>query len=172
MGRHPIDATTSHLMTNVLVISELTHKPGSVQSNHLSGTIVTDRLKQPTRIPNAGRAVHIHAWIPIWPCSEWGLPCHECYHPRGELLPHPFTLTSQCEAVCFLLHWPWACAPQALPGTLPDGARTFLCNLKKITAIACVSSGGIIRIIDGLARGQRRHLVSVELEAVFPLVVD
>src|ERR1700689_3313529 len=26
----------------------------------------------------------------------------------------------------FLLHFPWARAPQALPGTLPDGARTFL----------------------------------------------
>jgi len=32
-------------------------------------------------------------WIPIWPCSEWGLPCHPCYHGRGALLPHPFTLT-------------------------------------------------------------------------------
>ena len=30
-------------------------------------------------------------------------------------------------AVCFLWHFPWACAPQALPGTLPCGARTFLC---------------------------------------------
>src|SRR5580692_7283244 len=26
----------------------------------------------------------------------------------------------------FLLHFPWAHAPQVLPGTLPDGARTFL----------------------------------------------
>ena len=30
------------------------------------------------------------------------------------------------EAVCFLWHFPWARAPQALPGTLPFGARTFL----------------------------------------------
>jgi hypothetical protein len=29
-------------------------------------------------------------------------------------------------AVCFLWHFPWARAPQALPGTLPCGARTFL----------------------------------------------
>lgn len=29
-------------------------------------------------------------------------------------------------AVYFLLHFPWARAPQALPGTLPCGARTFL----------------------------------------------
>ena len=29
-------------------------------------------------------------------------------------------------AVCFLLHFPWAHAPQALPGASPCGARTFL----------------------------------------------
>ena len=29
-------------------------------------------------------------------------------------------------AVYFLLHFPWARAPQALPGILPCGARTFL----------------------------------------------
>jgi hypothetical protein len=29
-------------------------------------------------------------------------------------------------AVYFLLHLPWACAPQTLSGTLPCGARTFL----------------------------------------------
>src|SRR5690606_12147973 len=28
--------------------------------------------------------------------------------------------------VCSLLHFPWAHAPQVLPGTLPCGARTFL----------------------------------------------
>lgn len=33
------------------------------------------------------------------------------------------------EAVCFLWHFPWARAPQALPGTLPAGARTFLPGL-------------------------------------------
>src|SRR5262249_39641278 len=27
-----------------------------------------------------------------WPCSDWGLPCHDCYQSRGELLPHLFTL--------------------------------------------------------------------------------
>ncbi len=28
-----------------------------------------------------------------WPCSGWSLPCPECYHPGGALLPHLFTLT-------------------------------------------------------------------------------
>jgi len=30
---------------------------------------------------------------PIWPCSDWGLPCRDRYRPRGGLLPHRFTLT-------------------------------------------------------------------------------
>src|SRR5687767_11580866 len=30
---------------------------------------------------------------PIWPCSDWGLPCRRCYQRRGGLLPHRFTLT-------------------------------------------------------------------------------
>ena len=37
--------------------------------------------------------------IPIWSCSGWGLPCHWCYHQRGALLPHHFTLT--CEGGIF-----------------------------------------------------------------------
>ena len=63
---------------------------------------------------------------PIWSCSGWGLPCHRCCHRRGALLPHLFTLARAWRAVCFLWHFPWARAPQALPGTLPCGARTFL----------------------------------------------
>src|SRR5262249_8939498 len=46
----------------------------------------------------------------------------ECCHRRGALLPHPFTLTASFTggvAVYFLLHFPWARAPQALPGALP-----------------------------------------------------
>jgi len=30
-------------------------------------------------------------------------------------------------AVCSLWHCPWTRVPQALPGALPSGARTFLC---------------------------------------------
>src|SRR5690625_921760 len=47
---------------------------------------------------------------------------------RGALLPHPFTLACarRPSAVCSLLHWPSVHTAQALPGTLPCGARTFL----------------------------------------------
>lgn len=32
--------------------------------------------------------------LPVWFCSQWGLPCR-CGHPhRGALLPHHFTLTA------------------------------------------------------------------------------
>jgi hypothetical protein len=31
--------------------------------------------------------------FPIWSCSVWGFACHDCYQPRGALLPHLFTLT-------------------------------------------------------------------------------
>src|SRR5215218_6844248 len=33
--------------------------------------------------------------LPIWPCSVRGFACHPCYHERGALLPHLFTLTSR-----------------------------------------------------------------------------
>ena len=52
---------------------------------------------------------------------------------RGALLPHRFTLTTHVlrrrSAVYSLLHCPSAHAAQALPGTLPYGARTFLAVL-------------------------------------------
>ena len=50
--------------------NESADKPGSVVGNHSSGSCVTAVLKQPTRIQCGP-----HRWIPIWPCSEWGLPC-------------------------------------------------------------------------------------------------
>ena len=43
------------------------------------------------------------------------------FHPY-----RPAGLRRPTLAVCFLLHFPWALAPQALPGALPCGARTFL----------------------------------------------
>ena len=53
-----------------------------------------------------------------------------CCQTRGALLPHRFTLATHVlrhrSAVCSLLHFPSARAAQALPGTLPCGARTFL----------------------------------------------
>ncbi len=61
----------------------------------------------PQRLGRGGRPS-----LPIWPCSGWGLPCHDHCWPRGGLLPHPFTLacslgrTLGSSAVCSLLHCP------------------------------------------------------------------
>jgi len=112
---------------------ELADKPGSVVDNHSSGIYVTVYLKQPTREPHGP-----HDCSPIWSCSGWGLPCHWCCHQRGALLPHHFNLTCApsggmgSSAVYFLWHFPSACAAQALPGTLPYGARTFLQKMASI----------------------------------------
>ncbi|VXB98548.1 conserved hypothetical protein [Luteimonas sp. 9C] len=58
-----------------------------------------------------------------------GFAVPACYQARGALLPHHFTLATHPEESfggIFLLHFPSARAAQALPGTLPCGARTFL----------------------------------------------
>ena len=79
-------------------------------------------------LPGSARGSALHpcskegGCFPIWPCSRWGLPCQPCYQGRGALLPHRFTLAvpglaTWTWAVCSLLHFPWARAPQALPGT-------------------------------------------------------
>src|SRR4026207_809979 len=57
--------------------------------------------------------------------------CRRC----GGLLPHRFTLTP-CVAVCFLWPGPSPCSAQALPGSLPGGARTFLERLTTPATIA------------------------------------
>src|SRR6267378_5143873 len=83
---------------------------------------VASHLTRPTRSSDDPGRVSLL----IWPCSDWGLPCHACYQARGGLLPHRFTLTLGQRAVCFLWPVPSPCGAQALPGSLPSGARTFL----------------------------------------------
>ena len=74
------------------------------------------------------------ARFPIWSCSRWGLPCHRVLPPARCALTAPFhpylPVMRPTSAVYFLLHCPWARAPQVLPGTLLCGARTFLCKLR------------------------------------------
>jgi len=57
-------------------------------NDHSSRHYVTIALKRPTR-ESCGQ----HGYSLIWSCSWWGLPCHQCYHWCGALLPHHFTLT-------------------------------------------------------------------------------
>jgi CheY-like chemotaxis protein len=72
-------------------------KPGSVaqpevalglRGDHSSATTVTGRLLRPTL--GLGRATLQRP--STWPCSGWGLPCHNRCRLRGGLLPRLFTL--------------------------------------------------------------------------------
>lgn len=65
-------------------------------------------------------------WIPIWSCFRWGLPCHVLLPDMRCALTAPFHPYHINMAVYSLLHFPLAYATQALPGTLPYEARTFL----------------------------------------------
>jgi hypothetical protein len=37
--------------------------------------------------------------LPVWSCSQWGLPCQTGHPVRGALLPHHFTLTARRQVV-------------------------------------------------------------------------
>ena len=101
------------------------NKPGSVEGNHSSGIAVTGYLEQPTREPVRIRRL-ARGRTPLFGLAPGGVyRAASCYQSRGALLPHLFTLTGK-PAVYFLWHFPWARAPQALPGALSEGARTFL----------------------------------------------
>ena len=105
-------------------VAEPADKPGPVVDSHSSRRIVTDTLKQPTRRHRGPR----HR-LPIWPCSRWGLPCRSvaglAVRSYRTVSPLP-RIPKDRSAVCSLLHFPSARAAQALPGTVPCGARTFL----------------------------------------------
>src|SRR6185312_13598029 len=94
------------------------------RDSHSSRPVVTGGLKRPTRERRGLR----HR-SPIWSCFGWGLPCRSVArlavgsYPTVSPLPDPLAGPS---AVYSLLHFPSARAAQALPGTLPFEARTFL----------------------------------------------
>src|SRR5260370_13995912 len=91
--------------------------------------LASPSLARSSDVPGGfGRAVLRR--LPIWSCSVRGFACHPCYHERGALLPHLFTLTrlrsqepfgpaSFGAAVSFLCHCPSGCPDRALPGALP-----------------------------------------------------
>jgi len=103
---------------------QMAYKPGSVSTKWWWSFILGLCHHKPlATYPNSIKR-DVYITIPIWFCSQWGLPCQICYHIRGALLPHLFTLTIM--AVYFLWHFPWGRPRRALPGTVSLGARTFL----------------------------------------------
>jgi len=100
-------------------------------SRVLSRTVI--HLGSPSPMPSSSLPGNSagHAIVSLFGLAPSGVYLAiACYHGCGALLPHRFALTThilRCRsAVYFLLHFPSAHTAQALPGTLPYGARTFL----------------------------------------------
>jgi hypothetical protein len=109
--------------------AESAYKPGSVRLAARQSFLSAWRHRQaPATYPGTTRAALSFPYSVLLQVG-FTVPCGVS-PARGALLPHPFTLTTHTRgcrsAVCSLLHWPSARAAQALPGTLPYGARTFL----------------------------------------------
>jgi len=102
-------------------------KPGSVVDNHSSGTAVTDCLKQPTREPAQARGRGSKAsLLPYLVLLQAGFTVPRSVTTRAVRSYRTFSPLPAKLAVYFLWHFPWVRTLQALPGALPDGARTFL----------------------------------------------
>src|SRR5205085_5800239 len=88
---------------------------------------VTRHLERPTRgfavegVGGPGRTSPL-----IWPCSDWGLPCHARYRARGGLLPHRFTLTCLAAGGLFSVALSVAFRRPGVTWQFALGARTFL----------------------------------------------
>ena len=69
-------------------------KPGFVEDNHSSGIRVAAYLKRPTRKPVWAIRAALRPRASLFGLAPGGV-CRatECYHRRGALLPHHFTLT-------------------------------------------------------------------------------
>ena len=123
-GPHSCEATMGLLLTQTSIeAAEPADKPGSVVDSHSSRRNVAVTLEQPTRTRRGPR----HE-VPIWSCSRWGLPCRSVARlaVRSYRTISPLPDPRGAIGGFFLLHFPSARAAQALPGTVPCGARTFL----------------------------------------------
>ena len=127
---------------------ESADKPGSVVGNHPSGACVAARLERPTRkhLRAAGAGPQACAF-PYLVLLQVGFAvpssvATDAVRSYRTLSPLPSPHRCSAWAVCSLLHFPWARAPQALPGTLPCGARTFLREID--AAVAWPTPAGII----------------------------
>ena len=113
---------------------ESADKPGSVVDNHPSGACVAARLERPTRkllrAAGTGPKARVFPYLVLLQVG-FAVPSSvatDAVRSYRTLSPLPSPHCCGAWAVCSLLHFPWARAPQALPGTLPCGARTFLCD--------------------------------------------
>lgn len=110
-------------------------KPGSVRPLRGLAAIPLGRSLLTASRDTPGARVSDNPCVPpTWSCSGRGLPCQPCCQACGGLLPHPFTLSpgplllSQAggfEVVCFLWHFPSACAGRPLAVALSFWSPDF-----------------------------------------------
>ena len=106
-------------------------KPGSVVDSHSSGMRVAAQLKRPTRKPMRAtccgrrrRSLPYLVLLQVGFAVPPGVAAGAVRSYRT-ISPLPAPLARRLGGI-FLLHFPWTRVPQALPGTVPCGARTFL----------------------------------------------
>lgn len=124
---YPISATEHLGYTNVLFWNELklTDKPGSVVDSHSSRPAIAHWLKQPTRVQYG--PYHVNPYLALLRV-EFTVPrtvtsrAVRSYRTLSPL-PDPACAGHRRFALCCTGR---GFPPQALPGTLPYGARTFL----------------------------------------------
>ena len=108
-------------------------------SRVLSWTVIPLGATSPQRssnLPgsNAGRANgSLFGLAPGGVCRTGLLPDSRCALTAPF---HPYRPSEEDVGGIFLLHFPSACAAQALPGTLPYGARTFLGTPEGMTRLS------------------------------------
>src|SRR5215471_5751698 len=59
----------------------------------LAPSLLTESSDLPGDSTDGPSAAACATGLLIWSCSVRGFACHPCYHGRGALLPHLFTLT-------------------------------------------------------------------------------
>ncbi len=134
-------------------------------------------LRASSDLPGGGDAPSRHvagepAFLPIWSCSVWGLPCPLHYCRGGALLPHLFTLTPPVPQA----PWPLPLKPaepagryvlcgtfrrsglnlisRTLSGTLLCGVRTFLPHHLTQRERPSGPAANLVIILDDKAAGR------------------
>ncbi len=139
-------------------------KPGSVWDSHSSGTCVAARLKQPTREPARAapfrakaRCAPLFGLAPggVYPAAIVANGAVRSYHTIS-----PLPSAQGPMAVYFLWHFPWIHIPQALPGTLPCGARTFLPTARAMKRLPGRLPAPSLRPAPGGCKEMRRAMIT------------
>src|ERR1700754_4823079 len=103
------------------------------RGSHSSGTVVADRLEQPTRAtglesgpaPSRGARRPYSVLLPVGFAVPSALPRPRCAL-TAPFHPHPAAgREALSEAVCFLWHCPWGRPRRRLSGTVPPWSPDF-----------------------------------------------